>query len=146
VLREITTQHEKTIRGLTFILSHSLLGQQASHYTIYRAFSPIWIDVKLDEPAWQHAPVMNDFHFDWWTRGEKERTDARILWDGDHLYVSYFCRDKRISASVKRRHGPVSNDDCVEIFISRDPEKVTNYYTFEINVIGTMLNRCKTSW
>jgi hypothetical protein len=30
--------------------------------------------------------------------------------------------------------------------VSPNPEKVANYYTFEINAIGTMLNRCKTSW
>jgi hypothetical protein len=136
----------KQLGASLLFLGHSVFGQQASHYTIYRASSPIWIDAKLDEPAWQHAPVMSDFHFDWWTSGEKERTDARMLWDDDNLYVSYFCRDKHISASVKQRHGPVSNDDCVEIFVSPDPEKVTNYYTFEINAIGTMLNRCKTSW
>jgi hypothetical protein len=40
----------------------------------------------------------------------------------------------------------VSKDDCVEIFLSPNPNKVKNYYTFEINAIGTMLNRCRTDW
>ena len=38
----------------------------------------------------------------------------------------------------------MSNDDCVEIFLSVNPDKVRKYYTFEINAIGTMLNRCRT--
>ncbi len=57
-----------------------------------------------------------------------------------------FCHDKHISAFVTQRHGPVSKDDAVEIFVSPNPDKVTNYYTFEINAIGAMLNRCKTDW
>ena len=47
---------------------------------------------------------------------------------------------------MTQRHGPVSKDDCVEIFISPNPDKVKNYYTFEINAIGTMLNRARTDW
>lgn len=31
-------------------------------------------------------------------------------------------------------------------FFSPNPAKVRNYYTFEINAIGTMLNRCRTDW
>ena len=34
----------------------------------------------------------------------------------------------------------------MEIFISPNPKKVKNYYTFEINAIGTMLNRARTDW
>jgi hypothetical protein len=131
---------------MLFLPGHCLRGQQLSSYTVYRAASPISIDARLDELAWKKPPLLSDFHFNWWTGGEKEKTDARMLWDKDNLYVSYFCHDKQISATVTKRHGPVSKDDCVEIFISPNPDKVTNYYTFEINAIGTMLNRCETSW
>lgn len=115
-------------------------------YDIQRAPSKITIDGVVDEPAWRNVPSVGDFHFNWWQEGDKEQTIAKMLWDDDNLYVSYFCRDKHISASVTQRHGPVSKDDCVEIFLSPNPEKVQNYYTFEINAIGTMLNRCKTDW
>ena len=71
--------------------------------------------------------------FNWWKAGEKEKTVAKMLWDDENLYVGYYCHDKHISASVTERHGPVSKDDCVEIFISPNPEKLKNYYTFEIN-------------
>src|SRR5262245_585283 len=69
-----------------------------------------------------------------------------MLWDDENLYVAYYCKDKHISGSVVQRHGPVSKDDCVEIFLSPNPQKVRNYYTFEINVLGTMLNRARTDW
>jgi hypothetical protein len=122
------------------------VGQPLPHYDIYRAPSRIVIDAKLDEPAWRRAPPVSDFHFNRWKQGEKEPTVARMLWDDDNLYVGYLCHDRHISARVTERHGPVSGDDCVEIFLSPNPEKVTNYYTFEINAIGTMLNRCRTDW
>jgi hypothetical protein len=123
-----------------------LAGQQPPVYEIRRAQGQITIDARLDESAWKKAAIAGPFHFNWWTEGEKEATDARLLWDDGNLYVSWYCHDKHISASVTQRHGPVSNDDCVEIFLSPNPAKVRNYYTFEINVIGAMLNRCRTDW
>lgn len=128
------------------IFAPVLFAQSSAPYKIYRAPSAIKIDAKLDEDAWQKAPRTSDFNFNWWSEGEKESTIARMLWDDEALYVSYFCKDRHISASVTQRHGPVSKDDCVEIFLSPNPNKVRNYYTFEINAIGTMLNRCRTDW
>ena len=108
-------------------------------YDIPYAPSTITIDARLDEPAWKSAPPIE-------YGPEDQRTTARLLWDQDNLYVSWHCRDRHISAYVTEGHGPVSKDDCVEIFLSPNPEKLTNYYTFEINAIGTMLNRCRTDW
>jgi hypothetical protein len=134
------------MRGLILLLAAALQGQETRVYEIRRASGPIAIDAHIDEPAWRDAPTAGPFHFNWYKDGEKEATDARLLWDDRNLYVSWRCRDRHISASVTERHGPVSNDDCVEIFLSPNPAKVRNYYTFEINVIGAMLNRCRTDW
>ena len=117
-----------------------------AQYSIQRATSPITIDAKLDEPAWRNAPSMGDLTFNWYESGEKEQTIAKILYDDENLYVSWYAKDKNISAYEKRRHGPVSKDDCVEIFISPNPAKPANYYTWEINAIGTVLNRNKSDW
>ena len=121
-------------------------AQELSQCDIYRTPTPITIDARLDEPGWSQASPVGEFHFNRWTQGEKERTVARMLWDEENLYVGYYCHDKHISAYVTERHGPVSKDDCVEIFLGPNPAKVTNYYTFEINAIGAMLNRCRTDW
>lgn len=132
---------------LTLLLSPAFSsGQALPNYDVQRAGSPIDVDGKLDEPAWKQAKPVGDFHFNWWTGGEKEQTVAKILWDDDNLYVGYYCLDKHIAASVTERHGPVSRDDCVEIFVSPNPDKVRNYYGFEMNVIGTMLNFIRSDW
>ena len=121
-------------------------GQPLPRYEIFRAAGRIVVDGILDEPAWRQAPAAGEFHFNWWTAGEKEQTVAKILWDDENLYVAYYCHDKHISAEVVERHGPVSLDDAVEIFLSPNPAKVTNYYGFEINAIGTMLNFIRADW
>jgi hypothetical protein len=115
-------------------------------YDIFRTDSPITIDGKLDEAAWRTAPAVGDFTFLWVKDGAKEQTVAKLLWNDENLYVSWYAHDKHISASVTERNGPVSRDDCVEIFIAPNPDKVKNYYNFEINVIGTLLTQARGDW
>jgi hypothetical protein len=114
-------------------------AQALPSYDIYRAAGRITIDGQLNERAWRQAPPAGDFHFNWWKSGEREQTEARLVWDDDYLYAAYFCHDKHISAKVTERHGPVSLDDCVELFVSPNPARIKNCYGLEINAIGTML-------
>lgn len=135
-----------SMRVLVFLFPVLVLAQSPVEYRIHRTPSPITIDAKLDEAAWRFAPSTSDFIFNWHTSGEKEPTEAKLLWDDENLYVSWRCTDRHISAYETKRHGPVSKDDCVEIFLSPSTSAPRNYYTFEINAIGTMLNRCRTAW
>ncbi|MBI4902896.1 MAG: carbohydrate-binding family 9-like protein [Acidobacteria bacterium] len=123
-----------------------LCAQNLPRYDVYRTVTPIIIDARLDEPEWRAAPSVGDFHFNWWQQGEKEQTAARILWDDENLYVGFHCIDRNISADVLMRHGPVSLDDSVEVFLSPNVAKPRNYYGFEINAIGTMLNFLRADW
>jgi hypothetical protein len=140
------TKQTLLIAAISFAFPAGLAAQEHAHVDVYRAASPIVIDGKLDEPAWKTASRLGDFHFLPPAPAVKQQTVARIVWDDQNLYVGYYCIDKRISAYITERHGPVSRDDCVEIFLSPNPAKVRNYYTFEINAVGTMLNRCRTDW
>jgi hypothetical protein len=130
--------------ALVFIGCVCCFGQDA--YEVRRASSPPVIDAKLDEADWQAASSVGDFSFPWFKQGTKEQTVAKLLWDDENLYVSWYAHDNHISAYVTQRHGPVSKDDCVEIFISPNPEKIKNYYNFEINAIGTVLSQARTDW
>lgn len=135
-------------------------GADFPRYEIRRATSPVTVDGKLDEAAWRGANLIDSFHFNWYESGAKEKTEVRLLWDDERLYAGFYCHDRHISAKVTERHGPVSLDDCVEVFLSPNPnrthvsvnskkgERVTrpNYYGFEMNVIGTMLNFVRADW
>ena len=50
-------------------------------HTIMRATGPIVIDGRIDEPSWGAAAAVGDFVFPWWEAGDKEQTEARLLWD-----------------------------------------------------------------
>ncbi|MBI3209886.1 MAG: c-type cytochrome [Candidatus Solibacter usitatus] len=132
--------------SIVLLAAGALFAQPPVEYRIQRAASPITIDANLDEAAWQQASPVSAFIYNWFTAGEKEMTTAKLLWDDENLYVAFRSFDRHISAYERKRHGPVSKDDCLEIFISPNPQKVRNYYTFEINAIGTMLNRNKSDW
>jgi hypothetical protein len=111
------------------------------HAVIERAAGAITVDGRLDEPSWAAATQIDSFSFPWWTEGERERTEARMLWDDEVLYVSFRAFDSHVSAVHKNRDDPVSRDDCVEVFISPDTADVSIYFNFEFNALSTILDR-----
>lgn len=109
-------------------------------YTVLRAGSPITIDGKLDEPAWEKAPSVGDFQFPWYKEGKKEQTVAKLLWDDEYLYAAFRCEDAHISGVTTERDGPVYRDDCVEVFTAPNPDDGMNYINLEMNVRGAWLD------
>lgn len=130
--------------GLKFLLLLWPLGaiaQDLPECAIPYTIEPIAVDGHLTEPAWTTTPVIDQFSFPWWTAGAKDRTEARLLWDDTYLYVGFTAFDPHISAVLTDRDSPVSRDDCVEVFIAPDTSAVGNYYNFEFNALGTLLDR-----
>lgn len=111
------------------------------HAVIERAAGTITVDGVLDEPSWLAATVIDSFSFPWWTSGDREHTEARLLWDEKSLYVGFRAIDSHVSATLTERDDPVSRDDCVEVFIAPDTADVSIYYNFEFNALGTILDR-----
>ena len=63
--------------------------------TALRVSETIGVDGRLDEPAWQRAVPASNFLQRRPQAGQPshERTDVRILYDDDNLYVGYWCFD-----------------------------------------------------
>jgi hypothetical protein len=114
-------------------------GAELPQYTILRTSEPLTIDGKLDEPAWARAPSVGDFKFAWYESGKKEQTVAKLLWDTEFLYVSFYCEDAHIFATRTKRGSNVWMDDCVEVFTAPDPTRPDNYFNIEMNVNGVSL-------
>ena len=108
-------------------------------YSIQRARGPIEVDASLGEAEWGRAGEI-ELVFPWWdqSKGPKDKTRVKLLWDESHLYLGYVCKDPHISAYVTRRDGNTCSDDCVEVFIAPDPQNVGDYYGFEINAAGVV--------
>ncbi len=114
-------------------------------YTVKRTTGKIVLDGILDEEDWKAAPSFGDFVFPWWTSGEKEQTEAKMLWDDKFLYLSFVCQDKHIWADHYDTNSATYNDDTVELFWNPNPEEQNTYYQFEINCIGNLLSVWKTA-
>lgn len=119
----------------------SAMADDAVKYTVRRATSAVTIDGCLDEPAWKAVRDVGDFVFPWWTRGKKEQTVAKMLWDDRCLYVGYRCQDAHIWAEHPERDSAVWKDDCVEVFTAPNPDQPDNYFNIEMNVRGAFLDQ-----
>lgn len=101
-------------------------------YEVHRAASAPRIDGQLDDAAWKAArPVV--FMFPWPNQtGKMQKTEARLTWDNDNLYVAYASEDDDITAVHTQHDDPTYRDDAVEIFIA--PPGVKNlYFGLEMN-------------
>jgi Carbohydrate family 9 binding domain-like len=124
---------------LLFAVATPLLAQPPiPRYEVKRASSPIIIDGKLDDKAWQAAAPI-EFIFPWdFQTGAKQKTVARLLWDDTNLYVGYDCEDTDIVALFTERDDPTYRDDAVEIFINANPAQTGTYFGLEMNARGVL--------
>lgn len=108
-------------------------------YVCYRTETPITLDGKLEEAAWQAAPWTNDFVD---IEGElkpepRHRTRAKMLWDDEYFYFGAVLEEPHIWATLTERDAIIFQDDDFEIFIDPDGDG-HNYYEFEMNALNTV--------
>ncbi|MHB9028727.1 MAG: carbohydrate-binding family 9-like protein [Candidatus Latescibacterota bacterium] len=131
-------------RFLPFLLLAGLIVPAVSaeppQYTVKRATGKIVIDGILDEADWSAASSVGAFQFPWWSAGDKEQTQVKILWDDKFLYISYKADDKHIWADHYDTNGDTCLDDCVEIFWNPNPDAGNSYHMFEMNCLGNLLS------
>ncbi len=115
------------------------------------------IDGRLNDPAWQAAPVIDGFLMVEPRPGDppSEKTEARVVYDSHSLYIGITCYDSepgRISANSMAHdgggesggggymgyghHGPsISSDDLVRVLLDPFQDK-RNAYVFYVNPKG----------
>jgi len=106
---------------------------EIAHYTAYQVREPIHIDGRLDEKAWEQAPLSPRFVDILTGRPAIHDTRAEILWDETNLYVAFHVEEPFLHAKFTTNNSPIYYDNDVEVFIAgRDA-----YYEFEINGYNT---------
>jgi len=96
-------------------------------------------DGKLDKPFWAQAEPVSDFHD---IEGDSKprplkKTEFRMLWDDDYLYIGAQLWDDQIWATVTGRDEVIFVDNDFEVFLS--PKHSTHrYYEIELNALGTI--------
>lgn len=108
-----------------------------------RTDKPPDIDGKLDDPAWQAAPLETSFtqNFPDEAKQPTERTELRVLYDDDAIYVAIRCFDshpEQIVGRLTRRDRDIEGDK-VTVDISSKNDKASAYH-FQVNPAGVQVD------
>jgi hypothetical protein len=104
-----------------------------------RLTGSIRIDGQLDEAAWQAAPPITGFRQLDPEEGSpiSERTEVRILYDDDALYIGAWMYDRHpVTARLGRRDGGMSASDWLTVIIDANHDH-RSAFGFELNPAGT---------
>ena len=107
-------------------------------YTCRYTKTPITVDGKLDDPAWETAVAVRLVRNE---DGAEPRfeTTARLLWDDNHLYVGYHCQDSQIYATMTTRDAPLWEEEVVEIFLDANRDQI-GYVEIEVNPLNALVD------
>ncbi|MFH1999444.1 MAG: carbohydrate-binding family 9-like protein [Planctomycetota bacterium] len=114
-------------------------GFSPRRYVCYRTESPLCIDGRIDEEAWQEAGWTEEFVD---IEGPAKpaplfRTQATMLWDDDYFYVAARLDEPHLWANLTKRDSVIFYDNDFELFI--DPDGDTHrYYELEMNALNTV--------
>ena len=103
------------------------------------AGTKITIDGQGDEPAWQHAQVIDGFRVPWQNRDARTSTKARLLWDDENIYFLAEMEDADLYADIREDNGMLWTNDVFELFFKPSDEQ-RGYYELQANPTGAILN------
>lgn len=111
-----------------------------------RAQGPVHIDGRLDEPAWALAPVIDGFRQIDPDEGApvSQRTEVRILFDDDALYIGARLFDEGpITTRLGRRDMPLLDADWFGVVIDSYHGHQTGF-VFDVNPSGVQRDAVKS--
>jgi hypothetical protein len=108
-----------------------------------RTDKPPEVDGRLDDAAWQAASVETSFTQNFPDEGKPptERTELRVLYDDDAIYIAIRCFDshpKEIVGRLTRRDRDIDGDK-VMVEISSKNDKASAYH-FQVNPAGVQVD------
>ncbi|HYO72677.1 MAG TPA: carbohydrate-binding family 9-like protein [Archangium sp.] len=90
-------------------------------YTVRRAAKAPVIDGELDDAVWKDAaPVVLRGSFD--GRQPSLRTEARLTYDDQGLYVAFDVEDPDVWGTLRERDAPIYEQEVVEIFLDANAD------------------------
>lgn len=98
----------------------------------------IIIDGNFDKQVWNGIKGVS--LADTMTGAEpKQKTDVKMAWNNEFLYLVYRCEDKNIHATMTNYNDQIYWEDVVEVFIDDDSDLKT-YLEIEVNPLNTLLH------
>jgi len=100
-----------------------------------RTNTAIIVDGKMNEPAWQQTEARSLNHFYRSNNPEDhQKTEFRMLWDEEKIYLFFECEDKFINSKETERDGKPYLDDCAELMLIPFPDSLNLHFCFELNL------------
>ena len=133
-----------TIIILTFLIcsSNIIFAEDSSIKSLNasRIKSPVHLDGSMREPVWETAVPITGFTQKELTEGAPatEKTEVRILYDEDNIYIGIMCYDSEPSGIIRNemdRDVELTSDDSFTIVLDTFDAKRSGYF-FEINPNG----------
>lgn len=121
-----------------FFALSGIFAQQTEprSYVAHKITSPLKIDGKATEKAWENAPF-TDFFVD--IEGKKTpqyATRIKMLWSEEYWYIFAQMQEPHVWANLRQRDTVIFYNNDFEVFA--DPDGDThNYYELEINALNT---------
>ena len=102
---------------------------------------PYWTEIGKDADLGIISAFLDKLNFSvidtqsWPEYRYKPEIRFAMAHSGDCIFIKFNVLEKFAQATYRRNNAPVSEDSCVEFFISLDGGR--DYYNFEFNCIGT---------
>jgi len=106
-----------------------------------RQGGPIVVDGRMDEPAWQAAPLEEGFTQVSPDEGRPAsvRTAFRVLWDDEYLYFGAVCEDPEGATRTLSRRDRYIEGDSVQFDLDTTFDRRTAYH-FQVYAAGQQLD------
>jgi Carbohydrate-binding family 9 len=101
------------------------------------------IDGSLDEPVWKKAAVLTPFYKNDGSGHERERTEVRIWYDDNALYLGWLCKDIDIQATFTNRDSKFWEEEVAEFFVT--PRELDRYFELQWNPLGGVFDAIITN-
>lgn len=110
-------------------------------YAVPRATSPIHIDGKADEEAWQTAPWTDSFIDIEGDCKAKPAYDTKVkmLWDNEHLYIYALMEEPHVWGDILQHDEIIYHNNDFEVFIKPYTAQPF-YYEIEVNALNTIMD------
>lgn len=107
-------------------------------YECKRAYKPVEINGRIDDPAWATASWTDAFVD---IEGDKKplprfHTQAKMLWDDNYFYIAAAMEEPHVWATLTLHDSVIFHDNDFEVFIDPDGDGA-RYFEFEINAFNT---------
>lgn len=107
------------------------------HYVLSKTSDPILIDGIDNEKVWNQAKYSDDFIDIEGLKTPTQKTNVKLLWDKNYLYVFAKLFENHIWGDITERDDVIFYNNDFEVFINPN-NHVFSYGEIEINALGTV--------